>query len=598
MFQILHRDSLSRIGELEINGKKALTPLLLPVIHPFKPEPWVSEVKRLRVPAVITNSYTMRRGGFSPGHDIHSLINFAGIVMTDSGTFQEHMYGPLDAGNLEMVNYQVEVNSDIVTIRDVFSEAEHPEEQVERDIYENYRRGLEALSQTKAYLALPVQGGLIKALRAKSAALMSSLEGEYYPIGGIVPLMERYMYKEVVESILISKMNLKTSSVIHAFGAGHPMFFPLLFLIGVDVVDSSAYIKYAKDGRILTETGTLQLEDVTEDLPPSPYLDRYNKREIENMSGDEKTKVLGLHNLYVSVKEIERIREEIRRENIWNYVEYRAHSHPLLLSAYRKVLEFYEYIEKFEPRSRKSPFLYLGEESLSRPIAVRLREILAEKGPCIDVPGKPYSYFVYEPVDCVKTGFGNMPLYFDETYPVAQSIFPNENLSSAKSSEKFDEEPWREFLLQKVNHIFHYQFGKPLYSIVRKETVSLVRSKNTGKIRTVLLDGQPAFSFRASDGLFSLTILGAGILHDNFQKPRHRVVVDDEVAQFVRDGKNVFAKFVLDADPLLRPHDEAVVVDQEDRLIAFGRVLLSRDEMMDFDRGIALKNRIRSKDVS
>ncbi|MEM2615787.1 MAG: tRNA-guanine transglycosylase, partial [Thermoplasmatales archaeon] len=284
MFQILHRDSLSRIGEIEVNGKKAVTPLLLPVIHPFKAEPWISEVKKLRIPGVITNSYTMRKGGFEIGADVHSLLNFDGIIMTDSGTFQEHVYGPLEAGNLDMVNYQIGIKSDIVTIRDVFSEIEHPREQVERDIYENYRRGLEALSSTQAYLALPVQGGLFGDLRARSAKLMASLKGEYYPIGGIVPLMEKYMYKEVVESILISKMNLRPSSVIHAFGAGHPMFFPLLFLIGVDVVDSSAYIKYARDGRILTESGTITIEDIAEDLPASPYLDQYTRKEIEDLS--------------------------------------------------------------------------------------------------------------------------------------------------------------------------------------------------------------------------------------------------------------------------------------------------------------------------
>ncbi|MEM3934480.1 MAG: tRNA guanosine(15) transglycosylase TgtA [Thermoplasmatales archaeon] len=597
MFQILHRDSLSRIGEIEVNGKKAVTPLLLPVIHPFKAEPWISEVKKLRIPGVITNSYTMRKGGFEIGADIHSLLNFDGIIMTDSGTFQEHVYGPLEAGNLDMVNYQIGIKSDIVTIRDVFSEIEHPREQVERDIYENYRRGLEALSSTQAYLALPVQGGLFGDLRARSAKLMASLKGEYYPIGGIVPLMEKYMYKEVVESILISKMNLRPSSVIHAFGAGHPMFFPLLFLIGVDVVDSSAYIKYARDGRILTESGTITIEDIAEDLPASPYLDQYTRKEIEDLSQEERTKVLGLHNLYVSAKEIERIREEIKGENIWNYAEYRSHAHPFLLSAYRKVLDYYEYLEKFEPRSRKSPFLYLGEESLSRPLIRRFKESVGCQGPCSKVSGKPYSYFLETPVSCVSTEFGDIPLYFDETYPVAQSLFPDERFSM-RGEDKFDQDPWREFLIEKVNHIFQYQFGKPLYSIVRRDDVKLVRSKNTGKVRTVFIGNEPAFSFRASDGLFSLTLFGARLIHDNFPIPRHRVVIDDEARQFVGEGKNVFSKFVMDADPMLRPHDEAVIVDSNDRLVAFGRVILTRDEMMDFTRGIAVKNRIRSRDIS
>ncbi|MGC8645644.1 MAG: tRNA guanosine(15) transglycosylase TgtA [Thermoplasmata archaeon] len=597
MFQILHRDSLARIGELEVKGKRVLTPLLLPVIHPFKPEPWISEVKRLHLSAVITNSYTMKKGGFREGEDIHSLLKFEGVVMTDSGTFQEHMYGPLDAGNLEMVNYQISVGSDIVTIRDVFSEVGHSEERIESDIYENYKRGLEAISKTNSYLALPVQGGLVKGLRAKSATLMSSLGGEYYPIGGIVPLMERYMYSEVVEAILISKMNMRPSSVIHAFGAGHPMFFPLLFLIGVDVVDSSAYIKYARDNRILTETGTLELGDVNESLPPSPYLDPYTKKELEKMETEERTRILGLHNLYVSVMEITRIREEIMAENIWNYAEYRAHSHPSLLAALRKILEYYEYLEKFEPRSRKSPILYLGEETLQRPLVRRFRERVSIPGPCYRIAGKPYSYYADEPVECVETGFGNIPLYLDETYPVAQSLFPDESYSKERKEDRFEDEPWKDFLLRKMDHVFSYQFGKPLYSIVKKEDVKLIRSKNTGKVRMILINDSPAFAFRASDGFFSLTVLGAKLIHDNFEMPRHRVIVDEEAVQFIREGKNVFSKFVHDADPVVRPHDEVIIVDLDDQLVAFGRAVLCRDEMLDFSRGIAVKNRIRSKDT-
>ena len=110
MFQILHRDGLARIGELEIYNKRIQTPVLLPVLHPFKAEPWVSFVKELKLRGVITNSYILRKGGFQVGNDIHDLLNFQGLVMTDSGTFQEHMYGELNACNLEMVKYQEGLN--------------------------------------------------------------------------------------------------------------------------------------------------------------------------------------------------------------------------------------------------------------------------------------------------------------------------------------------------------------------------------------------------------------------------------------------------------------------------------------------------------
>ena len=57
------------------------------------------------------------------------------------------------------------------------------------------------------------------------------------------------------------------------------------------------------------------------------------------------------------------------------------------------------------------------------------------------------------------------------------------------------------------------------------------------------------------------------------------------------EGKNVFARFVVDMDPDLRPMDEAMVVNSRDELLAIGQVILIRDEALAFDRGIAVKVR-------
>ena len=598
MFQILHRDGLARIGELEVKNRKILTPVLLPVLHPFKIDPWISVVKQLKLNGVITNSYILKKGGFQEGKDVHDLLGFSGIVMTDSGTFQEHMYGELNVTNLEMVRYQESINSDIITIRDIFSEMDHSEEKIREDIRENYRRGKEAISETGKYVALPIQGGVYPDLRKESARMMGSLESEYFPIGGIVPFIERYMYSLVIESILNSKSNLKSSAVIHAFGAGHPMFFPLLFLAGVDVIDSSAYIKYARDNRILTETGTADLSGFAEELPPSPYLDRFNAKELLSLSQDERTNVLGMHNLYVSVKELENIKQQIRSENMWNYAEYRAHSHPLLLEALRKFDDFYGYIERFEPMSRKNPVFYTGEETLKRPDVRRFISKAIESRQGVKIDKKPYSYYSDSPNVLVQSQFGAVPLFLDETYPVAQSLFPGEYYESSKDITKFEKPEWKEFLINKVDRIFEYQFGRKLYSILDRDKITLQRSKNTGKIRNVFYGGEQILALRASDGLFSLTYNGSVLIRSNFHFPQHRVIVDKEVSEFIRQGKNVFAKFVEDADISIRPHDDVIIVDREDNLLSYGRATLNREEMIEFKRGIAVKNRLKSDDAS
>ena len=75
-------------------------------------------------------------------------------------------------------------------------------------------------------------------------------------------------------------------------------------------------------------------------------------------------------------------------------------------------------------------------------------------------------------------------------------------------------------------------------------------------------------------------------------KPAYRVVVSDDAVPFVREGKSVFSKFVINADVDIRPYDEVLIVDSLDNLIGTGKCMLNLDEMMDFKEGVAVKTRL------
>jgi uncharacterized protein with predicted RNA binding PUA domain len=107
----------------------------------------------------------------------------------------------------------------------------------------------------------------------------------------------------------------------------------------------------------------------------------------------------------------------------------------------------------------------------------------------------------------------------------------------------------------------------------------------------VLDDNIRVATLRASDGLFTLSHLGARRLHDRFLYPKLRVTINSEAAPFVGAGKTVFAKHVVHVDPDLRAHDEVLLVDENDALIATGRALLSPAEMRAFNKGVAVKVR-------
>jgi uncharacterized protein with predicted RNA binding PUA domain len=96
-----------------------------------------------------------------------------------------------------------------------------------------------------------------------------------------------------------------------------------------------------------------------------------------------------------------------------------------------------------------------------------------------------------------------------------------------------------------------------------------------------------------------LSIEGAKRLQALLSSPCYRVVIRDDVAEFVAQGKNAFAKHVVAADPKIRAGDEVLVVTSDDCLIACGAAVVSGMEMLAFNYGVAVRVRQGSeKDAS
>ncbi|MFB0558664.1 MAG: PUA domain-containing protein [Candidatus Bathyarchaeia archaeon] len=145
--------------------------------------------------------------------------------------------------------------------------------------------------------------------------------------------------------------------------------------------------------------------------------------------------------------------------------------------------------------------------------------------------------------------------------------------------------------LRRIRRIADYQFGSGCGDALFPDDISIEHSKNTGKIRHVRLDGVLLASLRPTDGLFALTIAGAEMLASELESLDFTVTVLDEVAEFISQGRNVFAKHVVDAGGKIRPGDEVVILDSKRRVLAVGRALLNREEMLAFDVGVAVKTR-------
>ena len=337
-FEVKSSDGWARLGIFHTSTHMLATPTLLPVVNPNIQTISPKEMWDIGFEALITNSYiiwkteNLKDRALSEG--VHQLLEFQGVIMTDSGVFQQYVYGDVEIGEVEVVDFQREIGVDIATMMDVFGRPDMSFDELNEAVIETAARGpaaLEAAGDT--LLNGPIQGGTNIELRTKSSAMMSEMDFSVHPIGGIVPLMENQRYTDLIKLIVASKSKLTPERPVHLFGCGHPILFPISVALGVDLFDSAAYALFAKDGRLLTPTGTVKLSELKEWPHMSPALWGYTPEGVRGMGKEERTEILARHNLQVTYSELARCREAIRNGTIWNLVEERSHCNAELRAA-------------------------------------------------------------------------------------------------------------------------------------------------------------------------------------------------------------------------------------------------------------------------
>jgi len=144
--------------------------------------------------------------------------------------------------------------------------------------------------------------------------------------------------------------------------------------------------------------------------------------------------------------------------------------------------------------------------------------------------------------------------------------------------------------LKMVRMIADYQFGPGAGNVLFPRSCKFLLS-STGRVRQIIDRNKRIATMKADSGWFTLSIEGAKRLHSYFPYPKLRVVVVSEVSEFIAKGRSVFAKHVVDVDPNIRANDEVLVVSEEDVLLATGKAVLSAFEMLEMERGVAVKVR-------
>lgn len=648
---------MARIGRFTtVSGRSIETPALLPVINPKIKTVLPRELYDVfGFGALITNSYIIKNNPAlneeARSKGLHEMLDFPGVIMTDSGTFQSHMYGEVEMTNKEIIEFQKAIGTDIGTVLDIFTEPYWTEEQTAASIETTLERTEEAVSiKGEMMINGVVQGSVYPELRRDCARRMADMDVDVHPIGGVVPLMEQYRYAELVDVVMSSKMGLNPNRPVHLFGAGHPMILAFATLMGCDLFDSASYAKFAKDDRMMFIDGSFRLAEMQSLDCDCPACRGISLESLRKMDKNGRIGIIARHNLYAIKHELLLVKRYLREGRLWELAEMRCRAHPAMLDGLRKLRDYQQFMEKFDPISREGAIFYTGIETRGRPVFSRYAErilsryIPPTKKAALFYGGqqKPYSRAFasefanarrlgYTPV--VITPWGPVPAELDEMYPLAQSLFPEiEDSDTTQESddltftflEKYFEEtveagslpesdaplttdPVRpaegaasrkgELIsedpvdVQRAVAVARYQFGLEAADALFKGKVELRKSRKTGKIRNVFSDGEHVLSMRAGDGLYTLRLEGAKRIVAAVPAPHMRMKVSDDSVPFVSQGRNAMCQFTLECDEDLVPMDEVIVVDRNDVPVATGRMLLVASEISRMKKGIAVKIR-------
>ena len=698
VFEIIAKDGAGRIGRLHTAHGTIETPTLVPVINPHLPVVSVHDLKKVGFEIFITNAYMLYKDEklreYVLEHGIHYALNWDKAIMTDSGAFQLMVYGDIEVSNLEIIDFQSRIGTDIGVILDI-PVYKGSIEYRKRFINETIRRAAEATEagyvspESKTIWVGPIHGVPYTRLLEYSVENMTKYPFGMYAVGSIVPLMESYQLIQLVKSMLVVKDKLPSRYPIHLFGAGHPAAFSLFVLLGFDTFDSAAYALYAKDDRYLTPYGTYHLREMKYFPCNCPICTEYSPQELLKMDHMERQHLLAMHNLYASMAEVKRIKQAILDGTLWQLVASRASSHPEIARAYRWLLaakngKVYKFFEQFEPVFKRKGLMITRREEFNLPIVIRYKRRIIDRvfiwsnKAIITTPegSNELPRLIGAQVYILNPIFGIIPREIRSAYPLFQhlSFYNKLTKRSLKFAKRFieilKEKGVKEFyiynhdetyasklgrflgieeiykgqdvgiisreeeMLNNVKAMLRYQYGPGAEDII--SSVSIEVSSRTGRMRKIYARdvteeeiqnvvipelnrhvkkkkkaGLPVpsdpfrelFIERGKKWLLAAVIpsyfkfiphpLMAYRFWKRFREEelRYMVVLKDEAEEFVRAGKSIFAKFVLEVDHNIRANDEIFVLNEEKELIAIGKAEMSAREMIEFRRGVAAENR-------
>jgi len=421
-FEVRHSDLAARIGKIETMHGAFETPVFIPVIHPVKQIVDTKFLEKLGFKIVITNAYTTLKyyGTEACERGIHDIINYNGVVMTDSGGYQVLRYGSVEVNPQTMAAFQKDISSDIAVPLDKPTgyglSYELAKEYVQQTL-NNARETLDTINE------------------AREEKIESQVDDN------------------CVDTIAATKRAIPTKP-IHLFGAGHPLTIPLIVALGCDMFDSASYVLYAKEDRYLHANGTSKLQDLSYFPCQCPTCLSYTVKELLDLDKEKRTAEVANHNLYMLQAEVSIVKQTIVDGRLWEYVMQKAHAHPKVMEAL-ELLKNFEFLEYGTPLFKGKALFMFDPLDQYRPEAKRFRRMVSNfRSPKY----KRKRLVLYPELDihpfyssttlvnltkkfpdaqiCTYSPFlGIIPVEISDIFPAAHNLIPRKTLTNSQAKD-------------------------------------------------------------------------------------------------------------------------------------------------------------------
>ncbi|MDD4691717.1 tRNA guanosine(34) transglycosylase Tgt [Eubacterium aggregans] len=346
------KDTGARLGRITTDHGVIETPIFMPVGTQATVKSMdVHDLETMGAQIILGNTYHLY---LRPGKEImekagglHSFMNWQHPILTDSGGFQVFSLGDLRKITEEGVHFvshldgsrhfmspeksiemQNSIGADIIMCFDECAPADAD--------YDYTKKSLEMTSRwaarCKAAHKRPdeqalfgiVQGGMFKDLRAQSAREITAMDFPGYSIGGLsVGESKEMMYEMLSHTVPL----LPEDKPHYLMGVGSVDALFEGVIRGIDMFDCVLQTRIARNGTAMTSQGKVVVRNATyaEDFSPlDPECDCYvcrnhtraYLRHLIKCNEILGARLLTYHNLYFTLRIMEKIREAIKNDTL------------------------------------------------------------------------------------------------------------------------------------------------------------------------------------------------------------------------------------------------------------------------------------------